>query len=288
MRGLLSKSWGWRPCLPNINSNYSRTSEEPVVIILSPGSQGFLEGLKAYRRDDGRVVLFRPEENAHRMKMGADGVCMPFPTVEQFVHAVKQTVLANKHWVISKYSRKKISFRICVRTGSSHNKKTQSLLVPWTILDVLSRKSSRISLQVPPPGKGSLYIRPLLMGTGAVLAMGPAPEFTFLVYAAPVGNFHKVNYIQSIPSFCSRERKSFARLFHWSPGKNIIELAYRRKVPQSYSWRDRMHQIHHQLLPGNISSSIFWHQLDWPNEKFTAMTHQGIRALDKWFHICSV
>lgn len=33
------------------------------------------------------------------------------------------------------------------------------------------------------------------MGTGPVLAMGPAPEFTFLVYAAPVGNLHAVSYI---------------------------------------------------------------------------------------------
>ena len=46
--------------------------------------------------------------------------------------------------------------------------------------------------QVPPAGKGSLYIRPLLMGTGAVLGLAPAPEYTFLVYVSPVGNYFKV------------------------------------------------------------------------------------------------
>ena len=46
--------------------------------------------------------------------------------------------------------------------------------------------------QVPPSGKGSLYIRPLLMGTGPVLGLGPAPEYTFIVYASPVGNYFKV------------------------------------------------------------------------------------------------
>lgn len=46
--------------------------------------------------------------------------------------------------------------------------------------------------QVPPPGKGSLYIRPLLMGSGPVLGLAPAPEYTFLVYASPVGNYFKV------------------------------------------------------------------------------------------------
>ncbi|KAK1368043.1 hypothetical protein POM88_034135 [Heracleum sosnowskyi] len=41
------------------------------------------------------------------------------------------------------------------------------------------------------PGKGSLYIRPLLMGSGSVLTLAPAPEFTFLIYVSPVGNYFK-------------------------------------------------------------------------------------------------
>ncbi|OVA00141.1 Aminotransferase [Macleaya cordata] len=117
-------------------------------IELSPSSgvlnygQGLFEGLKAYRKEDGSILLFRPEENASRMIMGAERMCMPSPTVEQFVEAVKLTVLANKRWV-------------------------------------------------PPVGKGSLYIRPLLMGSGAVLGLAPSPEYTFLIYVSPVGNYFK-------------------------------------------------------------------------------------------------
>mmetsp|Transcript_9781 Transcript_9781/g.18269 ORF Transcript_9781/g.18269 Transcript_9781/m.18269 type:complete len:377 (-) Transcript_9781:621-1751(-) len=44
---------------------------------------------------------------------------------------------------------------------------------------------------VPPHGKGSLYLRPLLMGTGPILGLGPAPEYTFGVYAAAVGAYFK-------------------------------------------------------------------------------------------------
>lgn len=55
--------------------------------------------MKAYRKEDGNILLFRPEENALRMRMGAERMCMPSPTVEQFVEAVKATVLANKRWV---------------------------------------------------------------------------------------------------------------------------------------------------------------------------------------------
>ncbi|KAM3694786.1 hypothetical protein ACB098_07G080800 [Castanea mollissima] len=120
---------------------YGKIELSPAAAILNYG-QGLFEGLKAYRREDGHIVLFRPEQNAMRMKMGAERMCMPSPSVEQFIDAVKQTVLANKRWV-------------------------------------------------PPPGKGSLYIRPLLMGSGSILGVAPAPEYTFLVYTSPVGNYYK-------------------------------------------------------------------------------------------------
>eukprot|EP00931_Biecheleriopsis_adriatica_P087450 TRINITY_DN61915_c0_g1_i1.p1 TRINITY_DN61915_c0_g1~~TRINITY_DN61915_c0_g1_i1.p1 ORF type:complete len:403 (-),score=85.67 TRINITY_DN61915_c0_g1_i1:7-1215(-) len=42
---------------------------------------------------------------------------------------------------------------------------------------------------VPPAGKGELYMRPLLMGSGASLGVGPSPEFSFVIYAAPVGRY---------------------------------------------------------------------------------------------------
>ncbi|KAJ0049550.1 hypothetical protein Pint_17040 [Pistacia integerrima] len=48
-----------------------------------------------------------------------------------------------------------------------------------------------MNTQVPPHGKGSLYVRPLLMGSGSVLGIGPAPEYTFLIFASPIGNFYK-------------------------------------------------------------------------------------------------
>jgi branched-subunit amino acid aminotransferase/4-amino-4-deoxychorismate lyase len=43
-------------------------------------------------------------------------------------------------------------------------------------------------------GKGSLYIRPLLLGSGAILGLAPAPEVTFLIYVSPVGNYFKVGF----------------------------------------------------------------------------------------------
>lgn len=44
---------------------------------------------------------------------------------------------------------------------------------------------------IPPVGRGALYIRPLVFGSGPVLGVKPAPEYTFLVYVTPVGPYFK-------------------------------------------------------------------------------------------------
>lgn len=53
--------------------------------------------------------------------------------------------------------------------------------------------SSSHPLQVPPFGKGSLYIRPQLIGSGAILGVAPAPQYTFIVFVCPVGHYFKVS-----------------------------------------------------------------------------------------------
>ena len=40
-------------------------------------------------------------------------------------------------------------------------------------------------------GKGSLYLRPLLLGSGPILGLGPAPSYTLVVYCAAVGSYFK-------------------------------------------------------------------------------------------------
>jgi len=51
---------------------------------------------------------------------------------------------------------------------------------------------------VPPGDKGSLYIRPLLMGTGPILGLGPAPSYTFCIFAAAVGAYFKGGQLSPI------------------------------------------------------------------------------------------
>lgn len=120
---------------------YGPLQLEPSAQVLNYG-QSVFEGLKAQRTAKGRVVLFRPEENAARLQAGAARLVMPEVSAETFALACMSVV-----------------------AGASD--------------------------YVPPLGKGSLYLRPLLLGTGPILGLGPAPSFTFTVFGAAVGTYFR-------------------------------------------------------------------------------------------------
>jgi branched-chain amino acid aminotransferase len=106
------------------------------------GQEAF-EGLKAYMGKDGKIRLFRWEENAKRMIASANGIKMEAVPVEMFHDALFKVIQLNKKFV-------------------------------------------------PPYGSGAtLYIRPLLYGSGAEVGVKPASEYTFLVFVTPVGPYFK-------------------------------------------------------------------------------------------------
>jgi branched-chain amino acid aminotransferase len=106
------------------------------------GQEAF-EGLKAYMGKDGKIRLFRWEENAKRMKVSADGIKMAAVPADMFKEAVFKVIQLNKRFV-------------------------------------------------PPYGSGAtLYVRPLLYGSGAEVGVKPASEYTFIVFVTPVGPYFK-------------------------------------------------------------------------------------------------
>jgi len=109
------------------------------------GQQAF-EGLKAYRGKDGKIRMFRLEENAKRLIHSAHGIKMAPVPEKLFVDACIKAVKMNEKFV-------------------------------------------------PPYGTGaSLYLRPLLIGTGKQVGVRPADEYTFLVFACPVGPYFKTGF----------------------------------------------------------------------------------------------
>ncbi|MCE1169503.1 MAG: branched-chain amino acid aminotransferase [Sphingobacteriia bacterium] len=109
------------------------------------GQEAF-EGLKVFRGRDGKIRIFRWQENAKRLQNSARGILMAEVPDEVFKEAV------------------------------------------WTVVK-LNEKF------VPPYGTGaSLYIRPLLAGTGPQVGVKPASEYLFMVFVGPVGPYFKEGF----------------------------------------------------------------------------------------------
>ncbi|HPC98709.1 MAG TPA: branched-chain amino acid aminotransferase [Bacteroidales bacterium] len=105
--------------------------------------QEIFEGLKAYMGKDGRIRLFRWEENAKRFIKSAKGLIMAPVPQEMFREAIFKVISLNKKYV-------------------------------------------------PPYGSGaSLYIRPLLFGSGAEVGVKPSGEYMFVVFVTPVGPYFR-------------------------------------------------------------------------------------------------
>jgi branched-chain amino acid aminotransferase len=62
-------------------------------------AQEIFEGMKAYRAADGKVVLFRPTENAKRFNASARRLAMPELPEEDFLAAIEKLVAVDRKWV---------------------------------------------------------------------------------------------------------------------------------------------------------------------------------------------
>ena len=77
---------------------YGPIPMDPTMMVFHYAQETF-EGLKAYRRADGKIMLFRPEMNAKRMNNSNERLCMPQIPVEDFVGYVKAIVKYDQDWV---------------------------------------------------------------------------------------------------------------------------------------------------------------------------------------------
>jgi branched-chain amino acid aminotransferase len=71
---------------------------DPATMVLHYG-QAIFEGLKAYRRSDGKVQLFRPDRNMARLNHSARLVCIPEVDEAFLLKALKRLILIDEQWV---------------------------------------------------------------------------------------------------------------------------------------------------------------------------------------------
>ena len=79
---------------------FENLSLHPASTVLHYGSEIF-EGLKAYRRKDGKVQLFRPIENIRRMNSSAERLCLPTIDEEVALKALETFVSIEQDWTPS-------------------------------------------------------------------------------------------------------------------------------------------------------------------------------------------
>src|ERR1700761_4232043 len=86
---------GWHDARVESRANFPL---DPALAVLHYAQEIF-EGLKAYKRDDGGVNLFRPDANAKRFQNSADRMAMaPLPE-SVFIEAVEQLVRIDRAWI---------------------------------------------------------------------------------------------------------------------------------------------------------------------------------------------
>lgn len=79
---------------------FGRLSIHPASTVLHYGAEIF-EGLKAYRRPDGGVQLFRPIENIRRMNDSAERLCLPQIPEDEAMEILTTFISHEKEWTPS-------------------------------------------------------------------------------------------------------------------------------------------------------------------------------------------
>ena len=77
---------------------YQPLQLDPSAMVFHYGQEMF-EGLKAYKAEDGRILLFRPDKNIERANKSNSRLCMPQIPEEMFQEALMQLVKLDQDWI---------------------------------------------------------------------------------------------------------------------------------------------------------------------------------------------
>ena len=77
---------------------YAPFTLDPAAMVLHY-SQEIFEGLKAFRRPDGQIAMFRPADNVARFNRSARRMCMPEVDEAFFMDAMLQLIRLEANWV---------------------------------------------------------------------------------------------------------------------------------------------------------------------------------------------
>lgn len=111
------KGKGWYN--PRIEG-FKNLSISPAAMVFHYG-QTMFEGMKAYKTEDGRTVLFRPQKNIERANNSNRRLCIPEIPEEDFLQAVKEVVNIDEDWIPRKKGSSLYIRPFIIATESSLN-----------------------------------------------------------------------------------------------------------------------------------------------------------------------
>ncbi|MBC8080696.1 MAG: branched-chain amino acid aminotransferase [Gorillibacterium sp.] len=119
---------------------YAPLTLDPAAMVFHYG-QAIFEGMKAFKGEDGQILLFRPDKNAERLNLSGGRLNIPPVNEELFVEIVRTLVKLEADWI-------------------------------------------------PQKAGSSLYIRPFIIATEAMLGVRPSNRYLFLIILSPVGSYY--------------------------------------------------------------------------------------------------
>lgn len=93
-----SEDKGWHN--PTIHP-VENLSMHPATMFIHYG-QAVFEGLKAFRQENGDIVMFRPEKHFKRLNNSSKRVCIPGIDVDFALEALKELVHIDQNWIPAK------------------------------------------------------------------------------------------------------------------------------------------------------------------------------------------
>jgi len=171
------------------------------------------EGLKAFRGQDGKIRLFRPDENAKRMQSSAAYLGMDAPTTEDFTNLCIMAIKENERYL-------------------------------------------------PPYGSGaSLYIRPVLFGSGSQLGIAPAKKQILFIAVAPVGSYSGQGNLVAVNGVIARkyDRAAGHGTGCYKVGGNYAASIHAGQVAKQQGYKAVLYldPIEHKYIDEFASSNFF-------------------------------
>lgn len=204
---------------------YGPLKLDPASLVLHYAQETF-EGLKAYRTEDGRILLFRPEMNARRLIQSNQRLCMPEIPEALFLECLEALLRVERDWVpiapSSLYIRPFVfATEAAVGVHPSSKYKFMILLSPVGAYYADGLNPVRIYVE-------DEYIRATPGGTGAVKCGG--------------------NYAASIIAQAQAARYGFSQVL-WLDGKE-------RKYVEEVGTMNVMFKIKGQLITAPLDGTI--------------------------------